>query len=195
LTARTLTTKGLATRQALEEAARMLFAQRGFHGTTLSDITAAAGRSPASFYRYFADKEELLAALAQDFLRDVVELPKFSDDNDFFVSAVGVYWQKFKPNIGIMVAIDQLAATEPRFALLQNQFRRFGMGIVGASVRTAQQQGYGTELDADHIALAIALLFERFTSVSLSQGLSDDAAVTTLSTIWKKTIYGTLKKE
>ncbi|HPX37216.1 MAG TPA: TetR/AcrR family transcriptional regulator [Mycobacterium sp.] len=195
MTARTLTTKGLATRQALEEAARMLFAQRGFHGTTLSDITAAAGRSPASFYRYFADKEELLAALAQDFLRDVVELPKFSDDNDFFVSAVGVYWQKFKPNIGIMVAIDQLAATEPRFALLQNQFRRFGMGIVGASVRTAQQQGYGTELDADHIALAIALLFERFTSVSLSQGLSDDAAVTTLSTIWKKTIYGTLKKE
>ena len=195
MTARTLTTKGLATRQALEEAARMLFAQRGFHGTTLSDITAAAGRSPASFYRYFADKEELLAALAEDFLRDVVELPKFSDDNDFFVSAVGVYWQKFKPNIGIMVAIDQLAATEPRFALLQNQFRRFGMGIVGASVRTAQQQGYGTELDADHIALAIALLFERFTSVSLSQGLSDDAAVTTLSTIWKKTIYGTLKKE
>ena len=43
---------------------------------------------------------------------------------------------------------------------------------------------------ADHIALAIALLFERFTSVSLSQGLSDEAAITTLSTIWKKTLYG-----
>ena len=57
-------------------------------------------------------------------------------------------------------------------------------------MRTAQRQGYATELDADHIALAIALLFERFTSVSLSEGLSDDAAVTTLSTIWKKTLYG-----
>lgn len=189
----TLGSKGLATRQALEDAARRLFAHRGFHGTTLGDITAAAGKSTASFYRYFADKEDLLAALAEDFLRDVRELPTFSHDGDFFVSAVTVYWAKFKPNIGIMVAIDQLAVTQPRFALLQNQFRRFGMDIVGSSVRAAQQQGHAMELDADHVALAIALLFERFTSVSLAEGLADDAAVTTLSTIWKKTLYGDLK--
>ncbi len=189
-TARTLSTKGRATRLALEDAARKLFAERGFHGTTLADITAAAGRSPAVFYRYFIDKEDLLACIAEDFLREVHEIPTFGDDGDFFTAAVELYWRKFKPNIGIMVAIDQLAATQPRFAALQNQFRRFGVDIVAASVRTAQQQGHGTELDADHVALAIALLFERFTSVSLSRGLSDEAAVTTLSTIWRKTLYG-----
>ena len=190
----TLSTKGRQTQLALEDAARMLFAQRGFHGTTLGDITAAAGKSPAVFYRYFADKEALLVALAESFLHEVLELPKFGADHavspDFFASAVRTYWDTFKPNIGIMVAVDQLAATEKRFALLQNRFRKFGKDIVSASVHTAQQQGYGTELDADHIALAIALLFERFTSVSLSEGLSDDAAVTTLSTIWTKTLYG-----
>lgn len=187
---RTLSNKGLQTRQALEHAARKLFAERGFHGTTLADITSAAGKSPAVFYRYFTDKEDLLASLAESFLQDVVELPKFGDDGDFFTSAVSVYWQRFKPNIGIMVGIDQLAATQPRFASLQQQFRRYGRDIVGNSVRTAQRQGYAEELDADHIALAIALLFERFTSVSLAEGLSDDAAVTTLSTIWRKTLYG-----
>lgn len=190
MNSRVLGTKGRATRQALEDAARQLFAQRGFHGTTLGDITAAAGKSPASFYRYFADKEDLLAALAEDFLREVVELPEVPHDGDFFVTAVTLYWTKFKPNIGIMVAIDQLAASQPRFALLQNRFRRFGIDIVGASVRLAQQQGYATELDSGHVSLAIALLFERFTSVSLAQGLSDEAAVATLSTIWKKTLYG-----
>ena len=190
MSTRTLSTKGRLTRQAIEDAARTLFARRGFHGTTLTDITAAAGRSPGVFYRYFDDKEDLLADLAESFLHDVVELPKFPDGDDFFTSAVGVYWQMFKPNIGIMLAVDQLAVTQPRFAILQNRFRRFGREIVGASVRTAQQQGYAGELDADHIGLAIALLFERFTSVSLSEGLSDDAAVTTLSTIWKKTLYG-----
>lgn len=193
MSTRTLSSKGLQTRQALEDAARKLFAQRGFHGTTLADITAEAGKSPAVFYRYFADKEDLLASLAESFLGEVVELPKVPDGDsrfDFFTSAVGVYWRMFKPNIGIMVAIDQLAATQPRFALLQQQFRRFGIDIVGTSVRTAQRQGYATGLDADHVALAIALLFERFTSVSLSAGLSDDAAVTTLSTIWRKTLYG-----
>jgi AcrR family transcriptional regulator len=194
LAARPLGSKGRQTRQAIEEAARNLFAQRGFHGTNLADITSAAGKSPAVFYRYFADKEDLLAALAQDFLNEVVDLPTFPDDQDFFVSAVGVYWEMFKPNIGVMVAVDQLATTEARFASLQNRFRRFGTDIVRASVRRAQQQGYADDLDADHTALAIALLFERFTGVCLSVGISDDAAVSTLSTIWRKTLYGQPKE-
>jgi AcrR family transcriptional regulator len=194
LAARALGSKGRQTRQAIEDAARNLFAQRGFHGTTLAEITSAAGKSPAVFYRYFADKEDLLAALAQDFLNDVVDLPTFPDDQDFFVSAVGVYWEMFKPNIGVMVAVDQLATTEPRFASLQNRFRRFGTDIVRASVRRAQQQGYADDLDADHTALAIALLFERFTGVCLTVGISDDAAVSTLSTIWRKTLYGQPKE-
>lgn len=189
-----LSSKGRQTRTAIEEAARGLFAQRGFHGTTLADITSAAGRSPAVFYRYFTDKEDLLAALAEDFLRDVVDLPAFPAEADFFVSAVGRYWEMFKPNIGVMVAIDQLASTQPRFAALQDRFRRFGVDIVRASVRRAQQQGYARDIDGDHTALAIALLFERFTGVCLSAGISDNDAVATLSTIWKKTLYGDPKE-
>jgi len=192
---RTLSTKGQATRLAIEDAARKLFAERGFHGTTLADITSAAGKSPAAFYRYFTDKEDLLAALADSFLdqaRDELSQPPI--DGDYFVSAVATYWKTFKPNIGIMIGVDQLAATEPRFTLLRARFRRFGTDIVKSSVRRAQQQGYAAELDADHIALAIALLFERFTSVSLAEGLSDEAAIAALSTIWKKTLYGHLKE-
>jgi AcrR family transcriptional regulator len=189
-----LSSKGRQTRQAIEEAARALFARRGFHGTTLADITAAAGKSPAVFYRYFTDKEDLLAALAEDFLCELVDLPKIADDGDFFASAVEVYWAMFKPNIGIMAAVDQLAATQQRFGALRNRFRRFGIDIIGASVLRAQQEGYAVELDVDHTALAIALLFERFTSVSLAEGLSDDDAVITLSTIWRKTLYGHSKE-
>jgi len=188
-----LSTKGRQTRRAIEDAARELFTQRGFHGTTLADITAAAGKSPAVFYRYFSDKEHLLAALAEDFRRDVVELPRLADGGDFFDSAVAVYWNMFKPNIGIMVAVEQLAATQPRFAELQSRFRRYGMDIVSASVRNAQQKGFARDIDADHTALAIALMFERFTGVCLAQGISDDAAVRTLSTIWRKTLYGDAK--
>lgn len=189
-----LSTKGQQTQKAIEDAARKLFAQRGFHGTTLADITSAAGKSPAVFYRYFGDKEELLAALAEDFLRDVVDLPKLADGSDFFDSAVSVYWNMFKPNIGIMVAVEQLAASEPRFAELQDRFRRYGMDIVGASVRNAQQKGFARDLDVDHTALAIALMFERFTGVCLANGISDEAAVRTLATIWKKSLYGDSKE-
>ncbi|OBG29670.1 TetR/AcrR family transcriptional regulator [Mycobacterium sp. 852002-51057_SCH5723018] len=201
-----LTAKGRQTRQAIEQAARKLFAERGFHGTTLADITSAAGKSPAVFYRYFADKEDLLAALAESFLHEVVEpsglrlhLPDSPDDDAFFTSVVTGYWEMFKQNIGIMIAVAQLAATQRRFADVQNEFRRFGMDIVAASVRRAQEQGYGTELNPEHTAAAIALLFENFTTVfvgpsGLGLHISDQDAVATLSTVWKKTLYGSGKE-
>jgi AcrR family transcriptional regulator len=204
-----LTAKGRQTRQAIEQAARKLFAERGFHGTTLADITSAAGKSPAVFYRYFADKEDLLAALAESFLHDVVTPsglslhlpvagPDSTDDDAFFTAVVTGYWNMFKQNIGIMIAVAQLAATQHRFAGVQNEFRRFGMDIVAASVRRAQEQGYGTELNPEHTAAAIALLFENFTTVfvgpfgpgGLGLEISDQDAIATLSTIWKKTLYG-----
>jgi AcrR family transcriptional regulator len=206
--AESLTAKGRQTRQAIELAARKLFAERGFHGATLADITSAAGKSPAVFYRYFADKEDLLAALAESFLHDVVtpsglslELPESPDDDAFFTSVVTGYWNMFKQNIGIMIAVAQLAATQQRFAAVQNEFRRFGMDIVAASVRRAQAQGYGTELNPQHTAAAIALLFENFTTVfvgasgsggpkGLGLKISDRDAIATLSTVWKKTLYG-----
>ena len=200
--AETLTPKGLQTREAIEQAARKLFAERGFHGTTLADITSAAGKSPAVFYRYFADKEDLLAALAESFLHDVVapsgsglHLPDTPDDDAFFSAVVTGYWNMFKQSIGIMIAVAQLAATQPRFAAVQNEFRRFGMDIVAASVRRAQEHGYGDELHPEHTAAAIALLFENFTTVfvgtsGLGFEISDDDAIATLSRIWKKTLYG-----
>jgi AcrR family transcriptional regulator len=201
-TSATLSAKGRQTREAIEQAARKLFAEGGFHGTTLSDITSAAGRSPAVFYRYFADKEDLLAALAESFLRDIVtpsgaslHLPDSPDDNAFFTSVVTGYWNMFKQSIGIMIAVAQLAATQPRFAAVQNEFRRFGMDIVAASVRRAQEQGYGGELVPEHTAAAITLLFENFTTVfvgtaGLGVEISDEDAIATLSGIWKKTLYG-----
>lgn len=200
--AEVLSAKGQQTRQAIELAARKLFAERGFHGTTLADITSAAGKSSAVFYRYFTDKEDLLAALAESFLHDVVEpsglrvhLPDSPQDDAFFTSVVTGYWGMFKQNIGIMIAVAQLAATQQRFADVQNEFRRFGMDIVAASVRRAQEQGYGTELNPEHTAAAIALLFENFTTVfvgkpDLGITVSDDDAIALLSRIWKKTLYG-----
>jgi AcrR family transcriptional regulator len=198
------TTKGRQTREAIERSARKLFAERGFHGTTLADITAAAGKSPAVFYRYFDDKEDLLADLAESFLHNVlseivVYPPESPDDTQYFTSMVTGYWNIFKQNVGIMVAVGQLGATQPRFAAVHNEFRRFGMGVVRASVLHARGQGYGTDLDTEHISLAIALLFEQFTTVylrsdaaALGVHTTDEDAIRTLATIWKKTLYGNI---
>lgn len=198
----TLTAKGRQTRHAIDQAARRLFAENGFHGTNIADITSAADRSPAAFYRYYTDKEDLLVALAESFLHDVVipsgltvHLPSSPEDAQFFSAVVTGYWNMFKQNIGVMIAVGQLAATSPRFGAVQNEFRRFGIDMVAATVRRAQEQGYGADLDPEHIGAAIALLFENFTAVfrrpsDLRVQISDADAIATLSTIWKKTLYG-----
>ncbi|MCR1785778.1 TetR family transcriptional regulator [Nocardioides carbamazepini] len=50
---------GLATRAAIEDAARTLFAERGFDGASVRGIAAEAGVDPALVIRHFGSKEAL----------------------------------------------------------------------------------------------------------------------------------------
>ncbi|HEV2237044.1 MAG TPA: TetR family transcriptional regulator [Ktedonobacterales bacterium] len=54
----------------LEQAALNLYRERGFDQTTVTEIAARAGLTERSFYRYFADKREVLF-WGQDRLRDL----------------------------------------------------------------------------------------------------------------------------
>ena len=51
--------KGSTRKQAIIKAARPLFAQNGFHGTSVRDIAKAADVSEALLYKHFPSKEAL----------------------------------------------------------------------------------------------------------------------------------------
>lgn len=49
-------------RERLQQAAHELFAEQGFAATTVPEITARAGLTTRTFFRYFSDKREVLYA-------------------------------------------------------------------------------------------------------------------------------------
>jgi AcrR family transcriptional regulator len=60
---RTQAERSAETRDALIAAARTLFAQHGFAGTSLEAIVRTAGLTRGALYHHFADKTELFAAV------------------------------------------------------------------------------------------------------------------------------------
>jgi len=65
MTARTTTSaSGLSTRERLSAEAARLFAERGYHGTSVNDLAVALGIQKSSIYAYINGKADLLAEIA-----------------------------------------------------------------------------------------------------------------------------------
>src|SRR5262245_56569185 len=59
------TQKSEDTRRALLDAAARLFAEQGYHDTSVPDIVRAAGVGHGTFYEYFGSRRDILLALTR----------------------------------------------------------------------------------------------------------------------------------
>ena len=61
-----------ARRDQILGAARRCFLRDGFHSTSMQDLFAEAGLSAGAVYRYFASKDEVIVAIAEENMREVL---------------------------------------------------------------------------------------------------------------------------
>jgi AcrR family transcriptional regulator len=104
------------TEAALKEAARQLFADRGYLNTKITDITVAAGRATGSFYEHFASKEDLLRILLADMHEqagsqfDAAEHPPHDlTDPGQLHDHLAVAWNVMSANRSVMSALFESA--------------------------------------------------------------------------------------
>ena len=74
----------------LQQAAMDLFVERGYDKTTVADIARRANLTERTFFRYFADKREVLFArshLLQEFVSEAVESSQSEDPLESVVGA------------------------------------------------------------------------------------------------------------
>ncbi|GAB3879483.1 TetR/AcrR family transcriptional regulator [Kibdelosporangium lantanae] len=102
---------------ALKEAAKRLFAERGYLNTKITDILGEAGRSAGVFYDHFASKEELLDALIQDFREDAAaQAPDIGHDltdRADLRAHIEVFWRTYEKHLPVMVAMYQASIVDP----------------------------------------------------------------------------------
>lgn len=61
------------TKERIIESAKQLFADQGYQKTTIMDISRQAGLSDAALYEYFRGKEDLLIAIPDLWVRELLE--------------------------------------------------------------------------------------------------------------------------
>ncbi|MFD1828273.1 TetR/AcrR family transcriptional regulator [Streptomyces desertarenae] len=98
------------TRDALVRTAHELFVDRGYERTTVGDIAGAVDVSQRTFFRYFANKEEVALALQrmvqERFLTAVEERPAHETPLQLLGHALGTAWDGISDALREVVPIE-----------------------------------------------------------------------------------------
>jgi AcrR family transcriptional regulator len=70
---RTQAQRRASTRRALLDAARSLFAEKGYHGTAAEEIVRRAGMTRGALYHHFEDKKDLFRAVVDEMEGEIDE--------------------------------------------------------------------------------------------------------------------------
>lgn len=180
------------TETALKQAAREVFAERGYLNTKITDITAAAGRATGSFYNHFAGKEELLEALLVDMLAesDNAVLADLAHDEDFSkISSVrwhvAAFWNFYQAHLPEMIALKQAAMLDPALG------RRLQQIMADDDTHMTRHLSYlpGPQPDPLHQISAMNGLLEAFAYTWLvvnppsGRTITDEAAIDLLTNL------------
>lgn len=191
---RELRAQGRRTMQRLLDAGLEVFSTRGYHATRVDDVVRVAKTSHGTFYLYFANKEDLLRALAVDCAAHLTELAAdigpigagpdgFAELRRFLGRFLSVY-RRYGPVIRAWME-GQVGDTE---------VDRLGVKAFSAisDELAARMRAAGAVADDTVAVTALMAMIERFSYVVASRRMvgDDDAVIDTLAHIVHRGFFG-----
>lgn len=180
----------------LLDAGMRVFAERGYHAARVDDIVRAARTSHGTFYLYFANKEDLLRALAVDCAAEMTRLadgigPITPDDDGFeelrsFLAQFVTTYRRYGPIIRAWME-DQVTDRE---------VDRLGVKAftaIGARLGERMREAGVDIADNEPAAVgALMAMLERFNYALSSRRitLDEDAMLDTLARIIHRGFFG-----
>ena len=183
-----LRARGLRTRQALLDAGTAVLPVHGYHATRVDDIVEAAGVSHGSFYRYFANKDELFHALAEHAALTMVELvDTFPEDvaPDAIRSWLDAWFAAYRSNGGVISAWQEIGGDDA-------EVRAFSLDVALVAFdrlrRIVHRRGFGD--DAVDAVVLLAVVERMPYSVLSLQHIREDEAVDASTFIVHRGLFG-----
>jgi AcrR family transcriptional regulator len=171
----------------LLDAGTEVFSRRGYHSARVDDIVKTAATSHGTFYLYFSNKEELLAALATEVAAELAELaeslgPLTPDDDGYrelrdWLGRFADVHARSAPIIGAWTEAETGASEAGR---LGNDV----LGRLAASLSERIRASGEADVPAGLAALAIVAMVERFlyyASTGIVRAARDDVLDTLAS--------------
>ena len=191
---RELRARGQQTLRRLLDAGGTVFADRGFHAARVDDIVKAARTSHGTFYLYFASKEDLFRALAEDVAASMArlarDLPPLTRDRAGF-AALTDWLRRFADLYEREAALLQVW-TEAE--MVDSELGQVGGDLVAQFARelASRLRSAAPDLDPRVAALAIVAMIERATYYLHARQIrvDRDALIETLAAVTHAALFG-----
>jgi AcrR family transcriptional regulator len=183
---RTIRAPGRRQIEALLSAGRVTFGELGYAATRVTDITQRAGTSHASFYTYFANKEDLFRVLAGECAEalDAVYAGARQPAADLR-AWLGDYLRVHRDHAGTIRAWNEGGASDPDLHDLASRARS------NAVTALAELLGAGSRFSVvDRVVVEACLDRVPFIVSTYALPSSDEAVVETVATLIERGFSG-----